>query len=251
MIPNKSIKQPSPIAAPAPEPIRRRKLGDEVLERLLQRIRSGEWVAGTLLPSERDLMSSYAVGRPAIREALQTLERMGLIAIAHGERARVLVLTADGILRQVGEAARHILETSPGTLEHLKQARLMFEVSIVRIAAGCASDKHIEDLRLALEAHREAVRDQHKFLERDLEFHRTIASMTSNPIFVAVSQSMFEWMERFHVDQVRAPGAERLTIAEHTRIFKAIAARDPEAAALAMTRHLTRANKLYSVLTRN
>ena len=104
---------------------------------------------------------------------------------------------------------------------------------------------------VALEAHREAVRDQHKFLERDLEFHRTIASMTSNPIFVAVSQSMFEWMERFHVDQVRAPGAERLTIAEHTRIFKAIAARDPEAAALAMTRHLTRANKLYSVLTRN
>ena len=72
--------------------------------------------------------------------------------------------------------------------------------------------------------------------------------MTGNPIFAAVTQSMFEGLKRFHVDQVRAPGAERLTIAEHSRIFRAIAARDPDAAAKAVTGHLTRANKLYSVL---
>lgn len=241
---------PTAIATVMPEPIRRRKLGHEVLERLLQRIRSGEWPAGSLLPSERDLMIAYSVGRPAIREALQTLERMGLIVIAHGERARVLALTADSILKQIGDAAHHILETTPGTLEHLKQARLMFEVGIVRIAAQCATDTQIEALRIALQTHRAAVNDSMPFLERDLEFHRTIASMTANPILVSVSQSMFEWLKRFHADQVRAPGAERLTIAEHTRIFKAIAARDPDAAAKAMTGHLTRANKLYSVLIR-
>ena len=247
-MPKKSTKLAPAIAPVAPEPIRRRKLGHEVVERLLQRIRSGEWSTGSLLPSERDLMTAYAVGRPAIREALQTLERMGLIVIAHGERARVLALTADSILKQVGDAAHHILETSPGTLEHLKQARLMFEVGIVRIAAQCASDVQIEGLRSALEAHRAAVNDLQQFLERDLEFHRAIASMTGNPIFASVSQSMFEWLKRFHVDQVRAPGAERLTIAEHSRIFRAIAARDPDAAAKAVTGHLTRANKLYSVL---
>ena len=232
------------------QPIRRRKLSREVLDRLLAGIRSGEWPAGTQLPSERELMETFAVGRPAVREALQSLERMGLVAITHGERARVQSLTADAILRQVGEAARHVLETSPGTLEHLKQARLMFEVSMVRIAAERAAPADVARLERALAAHREAIREQRLFLSRDMEFHRTIAEMTGNPIFVAVSQSMFGWLERFHVELVRAPGAEKLTLAEHGRILKAIASRDADGAARAMTAHLTRANKLYSALAR-
>ena len=61
-------------------PIARRKLSHEVLDRLLPRIRSGEFAVGSLLPSERELMVTLGVGRPAVREALQTLERMGLVA---------------------------------------------------------------------------------------------------------------------------------------------------------------------------
>ena len=49
------------------EPIRRRKLSHEVLDRLLSRITGGELAAGQHLPSERDLMSQYQVGRPAVR----------------------------------------------------------------------------------------------------------------------------------------------------------------------------------------
>ena len=44
---------------------------------------------------------------------------------------------------------------------------------------------------------------------------------------------------------VRAPGAEELTLAEHTRIVDAIAAGDGDAAAEAMRIHLVRANALY------
>ena len=46
------------------EPIRRRKLSHEILERLLARVTSGELAAGEHLPSERDLMAQYQVGRP-------------------------------------------------------------------------------------------------------------------------------------------------------------------------------------------
>jgi GntR family transcriptional regulator, sialic acid-inducible nan operon repressor len=71
-------------------PVQRRKLFQEVLDRLLERIRAGEFAPGDQLPSERDLMQSYAVGRPAVREALQALERDGIVSISHGERARVV-----------------------------------------------------------------------------------------------------------------------------------------------------------------
>ena len=52
-------------------PIQRRKLFQEVLDRLLERLRQGEFQPGDQLPSERELMQFYGVGRPAVREALQ------------------------------------------------------------------------------------------------------------------------------------------------------------------------------------
>ena len=69
--------------------IPRRKLSQAVLERLLERIRAGEFAPGAQLPSERELMEAYGVGRPAIREAMQKLERAGILTITHGERAKV------------------------------------------------------------------------------------------------------------------------------------------------------------------
>lgn len=226
-------------------PIQRRKLYQEIVDRMLARIREGEFAAGGQLPSERQLMETYGVGRPAVREALLSLQRMGLITITHGDRARLVELSADTAIRQVGEVARFLLETSPGSLEHLKQARLFFEVGMVRIAAEKATGRDIERLRLALAEHQAALDDGSKFLAKDMAFHRAIASISGNPIFEAVSRAMLEWLERFYVDLVRAPGREHIGFAEHKRIFNSIARHDPDGAARAMTAHLNRANKLY------
>ena len=125
------------------EPIRRRKLSHEILDRLLARITQGELAAGDHLPSERDLMSQYGVGRPAVREAMQALERMGFIAITHGERARIVAPTARTMIDQVALSARHLLATSATSLEQLKEARVFFEAGMVRIAAERASKADI------------------------------------------------------------------------------------------------------------
>lgn len=226
-------------------PIPRRKLYQEVLDRLIAQLSNGAYAPGDKLPSERELMRQFGVGRPAIREAMQSLDRMGLITVSHGERARVAVPNARTVIDQVATTARHILHTSPQTLEHLIQARLFFEVGMVQIAASSATDDDIERLRARLDDHRRSLKDLGRFLEMDKLFHREIAAVTGNPIYVAVSQAVFEWLEEFHVELVRAPGAEQITLAEHTAIIEAIAARDPAAAARAMEQHLTRANDLY------
>ncbi|MEK0085142.1 transcriptional regulator NanR [Benzoatithermus flavus] len=235
------------------EPIRRRKLSHEVLDRLLARITRGEFAPGEHLPSERDLMNQYQVGRPAVREAMQALERMGFITITHGERARIVAPTARTIIDQVAHAARHLLATSPTTLQQLKEARLFFETGIVRMAAARATDADIARLKERLDEHRAAAATQSlgrsdywdEFLQKDMAFHREIAVITGNSIYVALSQAIFEWLAEFHVGLVRLKGAEALTIQEHTAIFERIAARDVEGAAEAMTRHLSRANELY------
>ena len=68
------------------QPIVRRKLSDEIRDRLVTLIREDELRPGDQLPSERQLMDRFAVGRPAVREALQSLGTAGLIEINHGER---------------------------------------------------------------------------------------------------------------------------------------------------------------------
>ena len=170
---------------------------------------------------------------------------MGLITVSHGERARVTEPDAGAVIEQIAATARHMLLTSPQTLDHLKEARLFFEVGMVRMAAEKADDADLDRLRRRLEDHRNALQDLGRFLEMDKLFHREIAAISGNPIYAAVSQAVFEWLEEFYVELVRLPGAEQITLDEHQAIFEAIAVGDPEAAATAMTQHLTRANDLY------
>lgn len=229
-----------------PEPaITRRKLSDEVLERLLDLIESGQVQPGDQLPSERDLMTRYGVGRPAVREALQCLEQMGLITISHGERARVVSLTAHSMLDQISRSARHLLSTSPQTLEQLKEARLLFEVGMVRLAAAKCTPEDAATLARAVDRLEGARRDGQAFLAADLAFHEAIACVSGNPIFAAVSKAMLGWLAHFHTELVRQPGAEEITITEHRRIADLIAANDGEGAAAMMSEHLMRASAQY------
>lgn len=66
------------------ERVRRQKISGEVRRQLLDLIESGTVGPGEPLPSERELMERIGVGRPAIREAMQSLETIGLIEIRHG-----------------------------------------------------------------------------------------------------------------------------------------------------------------------
>lgn len=237
-----------PAGPDAAEPIMRRKLSHEVFDRLVQTIQSGELAPDDQLPSERELMLRYGVGRPAVREAMQSLQRMGLIRIAHGERARVMLPTADAIVDQVSNAMVQMLGRAPGGLDELKDARVLFEVGLAQIAARRATPDGIAALRAAMADCRAASGDTARFVAADMAFHRQIAALSGNMLVRALSHGMLDWLARFRRELVTARGAEQLTLAEHERIAAAIAAGDAAGAAQAMTDHLTRANQLYSTL---
>jgi DNA-binding FadR family transcriptional regulator len=227
------------------EPIQRRKLYQEVLDRLLLRIRSGEFAPGRPLPSERELMVFYGVGRPAVREALQQLAHSGIVEIAHGERARVVMPTAEMLIAQIAGGAQHLLRMQPDHLDHLLAARVFLETGLARIAAERATPADVARLALRLAEHQDALLALDQFLHRDMLFHREIALISGNPIFPAIVEALFNWASVYHQAIVRAPGVEDLTLAEHRRIVEAIAAHDADAAAQSMREHLTRANAMY------
>jgi GntR family transcriptional regulator, sialic acid-inducible nan operon repressor len=227
------------------DPIVRRKLSDEVFDRLKSLITSGELQPGDAMPSERDLMERLGVGRPAIREAMQQLSNMGLLTISHGERAKVRQPTAKSIFQQVDAAAHVMLASSPKSLEHLKQARRFFERGMVREAATKATATDIANLRETLELQRANLGDANAFIGADMRFHTRIAVITGNPLFEAVSEAMLGWLKEYHTEMLIWTGKENVTLSEHEEIIKCVASGDPDAAERSMIKHLDRSAARY------
>ena len=228
------------------DPIVRRKLSDEVFDRLERMITSGELKPGDEMPSERVLMERFGVGRPAIREAMQSLANKGLLNISHGERAKVLQLTAQSIFRQVDLTAKIMLSQSTDTLEHLKSARIFFERGMAREAAQRSRTGDIDDLGAIIDRQRRSLGDAEAFIAADMQFHSRIAQISGNPIYVAVSEAMLAWLKEYHTDMLIWTGKEKFTLVEHEEILDRLRNRDAEGAEAAMLKHLERSRALYN-----
>ncbi len=228
------------------EQIVRRKLSDEVFDRLERMITSGELQPGDEMPSERVLMERFGVGRPAIREAMQSLANKGLVNISHGERARVLKLTARSIFQQVDLTAKIMLSQSSDSLEHLKSARIFFERGMAREAAQRASATDISDLREIIERQRDCLGHAEEFINADMGFHTRIAQISGNPIYVAVSEAMLAWLKEYHTEMLIWTGKEKFTLAEHEEIVNRLEANDIDGSETAILKHLERSSALYA-----
>lgn len=227
----------------------RRRLSHGVAGQIAAAIRDGRYPPGAALPSERELMGAFGVGRPAVREALLQLEADGLIAIRHGRRARVADPSALHFARGIEAAVGRVAGRGGDRfVEDVKEARLALEVAMARRAAETAGPEGVQTLMAALAENQRAISDRARYLQTDIAFHRTIAAITGNAIFEAAAGVILEWLARFRVDCVHVEGANLLSYDEHAGIARAIAARDPDAAAEAMTRHQQRSHALYRLL---
>ena len=229
----------------------RRKLRDSVQEQLLSAIDRGAYLPGAELPSERELMAQMGVGRPAVREALMALEQRGLIAIAHGRRARVREpdhFGAPELARRITLAAGQVLDKSVPSVGDLTEARRLFETAMVRLATERAAPAGVALLKRALADNRRAISSADAYLATDMALHRTIALLAGNPLCAAVGDALFNWLPRFRTRMVHVEGANLLSYDEHARIVGRIAARDPEGAVEAIEGHLARSHSLYQRL---
>jgi len=217
--------------------IDRRKLFEQVAAHLERDILSGKLKPGDRLPSERALQERFGVGRPAIREALITLQRTGLVEIGNGARSRVAMPTAQDVIAGVTPAVQQMLINADGQRQ-LQGVRLFVEVGLVRHAARSASDDDLARLKVALAANKRSIGDIAAFIRTDVAFHFVFAEIMHNPSFLAVHQAMSTWLLRQRQVALQEPGEDERGYEAHARIYEAVAAHDPDSAEAAMRDHL-------------
>jgi DNA-binding FadR family transcriptional regulator len=226
------------------QPIKRRRLYQELVEQLTDLIVSGRLPPGTQLPSERELVEQFGVGRSAVREALFALQKMGMVTLNSGERASVVAPTSVALVNELAGAVRYYL-SQPTGMHDFQGARAFLEAGLARHAALHATPADLETLQRALKANEDALGDIERFIDTDVAFHYVLAEIAQNPIFTTLLTALAEWLRGQRASSVSARGSPEAAIAAHKRICKAIVAKDPDAAEREMRKHLQQVADFY------
>jgi GntR family transcriptional repressor for pyruvate dehydrogenase complex len=217
--------------------IDRRKLFEQVAAHIEREILAGKLKPGDRLPPERDLQLKFGVGRPAIREALITLQRAGLVEIGNGAPARVSMPTMLAVMAGLVPPVQQMLSSVEGQRQ-LQGARLFMEVGLVRHAAQNATEEDLARLEEALENNHLTLGNREGFIQTDVAFHFVFAEIIRNPTFVALHHAMSTWLLQQRQIALLEPGEDQKGYDAHARIYQAVVSRDPDAAEAAMRNHL-------------
>ena len=228
--------------------IQRPRVHTEVLSSLLEDIQSGVYAVGQNLPSERELMDEFGVGRPAVREALAALARMGLIEVSPGLRARVCRLTLQPLLREM-RATLDIYSNSAEGWRQLHDVRLFFEAAVVRHMARTVTDQQLAVLQEMLQNQRRLLdaSEIRAFAEADIDFHRYLVECVGNSFLGLLADGFAGWLITPLYASMQVRRQSERSYRAHLAVFEALQKRDSDLAEAALRVHLEEMRDIYQV----
>ena len=226
----------------------KRDLPDMIADQLAARIIAGEFKPGDKLTSERELSLEYCVSRTVIREALSKLKSAGAIEAKAGSG----IYVTDGSDTKIFRMPQVSLGEDQA-LAQVMELLIAMEVAATRSAAIHRTTEDLKAIRRELIGMEYAIASDLLGDQEDFNFHQMIVKATHNPHFVSLC-SHLEYGARNVIRAARSNTRQNLSNLmeavqrEHQEIYDAIAASDPDRAALAAETHLKNAldrAKLY------
>ncbi len=209
-------------------------LSQQVAEQIRQLILSGQLKPEERLPSERGLSQQFGVSRTAIREAIKILRAAGLVRIRLGVGTFVAEPDQNILQGPLGD----LPEPETKKIEDLMQVRAVLEPAIAALAAKNATQEQVQRLDKALLEMEQNLSDGRKYIEADNLFHIALANASNNLVFELLENSIVDLFQESRRLAVSNPGATERARKLHERVFHAIQARDPDAAYIAMEKHM-------------
>jgi GntR family transcriptional repressor for pyruvate dehydrogenase complex len=220
------------------EPISRQKTYELVAERLLGIISSRHLGPGDAVPSERELVSFFGVGRSSVREALRMLESKGVIrSEANGS------FTVAEFGNALGHSLDFLLSVDEADYAELFEVRRILEGEAAALAASRRLDTEVAQMHRAIDAMARDLDSEEAFIDADLRFHLTIAEASRNRVIVHLMNAIRALLHRSLASSYHIPGSPEGAIELHGLILEAIAARHPEEARQRMQEHVARVER--------
>lgn len=208
--------------------VQRSTLSQQVLEKVVQLLMSGELKPGDKLPPEMSLMDQFGVSRPVLREALSSLETMEIIT----RRPR----GGTFVNEKVGSSPfKVMLALSINNVPAVIEARMALELGLVTIASEKITDEQLDKIKATIDSIQENADQDYGRLDK--EFHRLIAQSANNPVVEGMIDSLLITHEK--TDSLISYREPEITIEHHLAIYNALKAKNPYEAFKQMYKHLS------------
>lgn len=220
------------------EPVSRTTLPQVILDNIVKAIKEGVWQPGSRIPSEQELATAFSVSRNSIREAVKTLNKMGVLESRPGQGT---FLSSDAIRRIL--YSEFIEKGYDGvSLLEITEIRILLESHSAFWAAKRATDEELEELK-------EILRQSHECLENNLEcqdpvhfaFHEAVVRLSKNSFVIRLLSSIHAEIDAQRAKYEEIPVLDQIdSIRDQEEVIGAILRREPEKARKAMEKHLNK-----------
>lgn len=215
------------------EAVRRNKVYEEVA-RQIERLILKKLQPGDKLPSERELAETLGVSRSSIRDAIRSLELMGMVEPRQGAGTIVREISSESLVNPLANAIKRKDEL----IGELLDFRLMLEPPLAARAATRVSADEITEMEEILQRQSDKHNRGEAAVAEDSEFHYAIALASGNSVVLKVLDILMDLLRDTRERSLQVDGRLQRSLAGHRRILAALKRHDAEAAKAAMRRHI-------------
>ncbi|PPJ25811.1 FadR/GntR family transcriptional regulator [Nocardia nova] len=229
--------------------LRPKKMPDMIANRVREMIARGEVGDGEWLPTEPELMATFGVSRPTLREAFRLLEADSLVTIRRGPPggARVTIPGPEAAASQFGL----LLTLSHTSIQDVYEARMVIEPAAARTLAERGNATARKALAAEVKRLAQLVDSPEDFASATVQFHRKLVELAGNKTLATVVGMLTEILTRHMAEAVRDSPRHRAELAAsderavraYQKLVTLIQAKDGEGAEKFWIRHMKAARE--------
>ena len=214
--------------------LERRSISEQVANRILSMIKSGNLKSGDRLPTEAQMGIAFGISRPPLREALKALTLMGVLESRQGGRYSVTDLSPSRLVAPFNV----MLSVADYDVHEHFEARAVVDLELVRLGTIRATPEQRQRIMQHAVDGRAFFNDPVAFRLLDIEFHQSLNDAADNRLLSALAQGLYDIGLDVRRVASAVPGNIDKSVAQHIVVAEAVMANDAAAAVEAYRHHL-------------
>lgn len=225
------------------ESVKSNRISEYIISQIRNAVFEGKLKPGDRLPPEHQLMETFGVSKATLREALRGLELLGFLQVRKGIEGGAVITEVD--IKPALDCLTNYLHFKNPSIRDLTRVRILLESYCAEKAAPAISPEEIGKLEELNEACAQALEadDQDEIRKNEIEFHRTIAGVTQNPILMVLIDIVENLLDGTkEILQPDKTFSEKV-LAAHKKITASLLQKNPDQTREEMLKHIREVEK--------